>query len=290
VGHRDLATAVCAWRGHVTPASDADPLDGPLLIGVDVDVDARDGTGTVPVRLARCLRCDAWCPSPRPDPATTSPLPAPAQMHVPRRGKALRSAVILRLIAVERVIHVVLYGTVALLAILLRTELSGVKSWVRHLLTQLTSTNNGTGNAFGGSLIVKEGNHLLTLKSSTLDIVIAAAVAYAVIEGTEAVGLWRERRWAEYLTVVATVGFVPYEVDELTKGTSVLKILALALNLVVLVYLLWSKELFGIGRLRHRRPEEPEDPLEPFYRPTAGDVAIDGFRSPSTEEAPAASP
>ena len=32
------------------------------------------------------------------------------------------------------------------------------------------------------------------------------AVIYAVVEGVEAVGLWRERRWAEYLTAIATAG------------------------------------------------------------------------------------
>ena len=54
---RHLATMVCGWRGHVTPAAQAERLEGPLLLGVDVGDDRDDVSGW---RLARCLRCDAW--------------------------------------------------------------------------------------------------------------------------------------------------------------------------------------------------------------------------------------
>ena len=93
----------------------------------------------------------------------------------------------------------------------------------------------------------------------TLLIVIAAV--YAVIEGVEAVGLWRERRWAEYLTCLATVGFIPYEVYELTRSTTAFKVGALVLNVAVLVYLVWSKRLFGAGRIHPPRRDEHDDPL-----------------------------
>jgi uncharacterized membrane protein (DUF2068 family) len=38
------------------------------------------------------------------------------------------------------------------------------------------------------------------------------ALAYAVLEGTEAYGLWRRRRWGEWLTVLATSLFLIPEV------------------------------------------------------------------------------
>ena len=75
--------------------------------------------------------------------------------------------------------------------------------------------------------------HLFTLKSSTLYAVAAVAAAYAVLEGVEAVGLWYQKRWAEYLTFVATIAFLPYEVYELTKTVSALKIVALVVNLAI---------------------------------------------------------
>lgn len=282
---KDLPTAVCAVRGHELPAAHVRSLDGPLLVGAEIDVSDPSVAGTGPGsadggeaganrpgaaetwRLARCLRCDAWRRVDPPGAEAADRLPPPEQLHLPRRDKALRTAIVMRVIAVERGIHSVLFTLVAVLAFLLRVELVGVKGWVRHALSGLTSNSSQTGNAFGGSFLVKEGNHLLALKTSTLTVVIAVAVAYAVVEGVEAVGLWRERRWAEYLTVLATVGFIPYEIEELLKGVSALKVAALIINVVILAYLLWSKELFGIGRLRHRHDEEAEDPWARFARP-----------------------
>ncbi len=70
------------------------------------------------------------------------------------------------------------------------------------------------------------------------------AVAYGLLEGAEAYGLWRRRRWGEYLTVVATsLLFIP-EIYELAEKPSALKVAALLLNILVVVYL--------VVRLRRR--------------------------------------
>jgi uncharacterized membrane protein (DUF2068 family) len=66
-----------------------------------------------------------------------------------------------------------------------------------------------------------------------------AALAYGVLEAVEAYGLWRRRRWGEWLTVLATSLLVIPEVWELTKSASVLKVGALLVNLAVVAYLLW---------------------------------------------------
>jgi uncharacterized membrane protein (DUF2068 family) len=72
-----------------------------------------------------------------------------------------------------------------------------------------------------------------------------AALAYGALEGAESYGLFRRRPWGERLTVVATsLLFVP-ELWELTKSASVLKFGALAVNALVVAYLVW--------RLRRRR-------------------------------------
>jgi uncharacterized membrane protein (DUF2068 family) len=73
----------------------------------------------------------------------------------------------------------------------------------------------------------------------------AIAVGYGVLEGVEAYGLWRRRRWAEWLTVVVTsLLFIP-EVWELAKRPSVFKVAALIVNAAIVAYL--------IKRLRDRR-------------------------------------
>jgi uncharacterized membrane protein (DUF2068 family) len=84
------------------------------------------------------------------------------------------------------------------------------------------------------------------------------AVAYAVLEGVEAWGLWHERRWADYLTVVATVGFLPLELHELTERVTVFRVVFLALNVAVLVWLVWAKHLFGLRGGRAAQPSGPD--------------------------------
>lgn len=65
------------------------------------------------------------------------------------------------------------------------------------------------------------------------------ALAYGVLEGAEAYGLWRRRRWGEWLTVAATsLLFIP-EIWELTKSATLLKVGALLVNITVVAYLLW---------------------------------------------------
>ena len=87
-----------------------------------------------------------------------------------------------------------------------------------------------------------------------------AIAAYAVLEGTEAVGLWLGRRWDEYLTFVATAIFVPYEIYELTKSVSALKVLALVINLAIVACLLIAERLFGLrGGGKAERAEHEED-------------------------------
>lgn len=66
-----------------------------------------------------------------------------------------------------------------------------------------------------------------------------AALAYGTLEGLEAYGLFRQRRWGEWLTVLATsLLFVP-EIWELTKSASLLKFGAVVVNALIVAYLVW---------------------------------------------------
>ena len=98
----------------------------------------------------------------------------------------------------------------------------------------------------------------------------AAIAAYAGLEGVEAVGLWFAKRWAEYLTFVATIVFLPYEMDELIKSVTALKLVALIINLAVAVYLLYAKRLFGVhgGGRAERAEREVDTGWAPIERAT----------------------
>ncbi|HZE12249.1 MAG TPA: DUF2127 domain-containing protein [Chthoniobacterales bacterium] len=68
---------------------------------------------------------------------------------------------------------------------------------------------------------------------------------YAAIFLTEGTGLALRKRWAEYLTIIATGLLIPLEIYELWKTPTVLKGALLLGNIAIVVFLVWivrSKE------------------------------------------------
>jgi uncharacterized membrane protein (DUF2068 family) len=77
-----------------------------------------------------------------------------------------------------------------------------------------------------------------------ITIVAISGLGYAALEATEGVGLAWRRRWAEYLTVIATGVLIPYEAYEVLLHATLFKVGALALNVAVVGYLAYRKRLF----------------------------------------------
>lgn len=69
-------------------------------------------------------------------------------------------------------------------------------------------------------------------------------ILYAGLEITEGVGLAMRRRWAEYLTVIATGLLIPYEAWEVAHRLTLLRVGALLVNVAVVGYLAYRKRLF----------------------------------------------
>ena len=84
------------------------------------------------------------------------------------------------------------------------------------------------------------------LSRHSLELGAGLACAYAALYATEGVGLWLQKRWAEYLTFIATTLLLPVEIYELSRRFSVLKVITLIINLAVVAYLLYAKRLFGL--------------------------------------------
>ena len=75
-------------------------------------------------------------------------------------------------------------------------------------------------------------------------VVALAVVLYAALEATEGVGLALRRRWAEYLTVIATGVLIPFELTEVVARPTFFRVGALLVNVAIVVYLAWRKRLF----------------------------------------------
>jgi uncharacterized membrane protein (DUF2068 family) len=65
---------------------------------------------------------------------------------------------------------------------------------------------------------------------------------YSAIALTEGLGLFLEKVWAEYLTLSLTVMFLPWELYELLRSPTWVRLGLLVINLLVLAYLLWILE------------------------------------------------
>jgi uncharacterized membrane protein (DUF2068 family) len=69
------------------------------------------------------------------------------------------------------------------------------------------------------------------------------AFAYASLRLVEAYGLWRQRRWAEWLAAGSGAIYVPIEIYELFAGVTPLRVATLTLNVVIVAYMgsmLWA--------------------------------------------------
>jgi uncharacterized membrane protein (DUF2068 family) len=224
---------VCGISGHElvgTDAADLRPQDHVLA----VDTDA--------VRWHRCLRCDSWLPLPRPESPARATLPSRDELELPLRGRPLRDKIVLRAIAIDRGLHFVVLGLLGLAILLFASRQASLRDTFYRVAADLS----------GGPVqkdkvgLIGELNKVFSLKSSTLHLVGLGVIGYAVLEGVEAIGLWWQKRWAEYLTLIATALFIPLEVYEIVHKLSPLKIIALVVNIAVVLYLLFAKRLFGI--------------------------------------------
>ena len=196
-------------------------------------------------RWHRCLRCDGWFHVPASTRFARPHPPDRDEIELPLRGQALRSKVILRLIAADRAFHFILLLGLAAVTFAIaanQRELQG------DLLRVLSDFGGGPVAAVGGGEngLLGEIEKLLAKPPDTLRLYGLAFAALGITEGVEAVGLWMQKRWAEYLTLVVTAVFVPVEIYEIIHRTTPLKIFALVLNLAIVVYLLFAKRLFGL--------------------------------------------
>jgi uncharacterized membrane protein (DUF2068 family) len=62
---------------------------------------------------------------------------------------------------------------------------------------------------------------------------------YACLFLLEGTGLWLQRRWGEWVTVVITGGLVPVEVYEIVHRPGVVKVFVLIINVAVVGYLIY---------------------------------------------------
>jgi uncharacterized membrane protein (DUF2068 family) len=224
----DWSLLGCGASGHITFAPDEPPLRERL------GVTTANGTAW------RCLRCGTFVTG-----AATQHGPAASAPKV-RRGKEVRSALILRVFAIERFLRAIVFGALGYGIWRFKTSRLNIEQAFNNELPGLRLLFRELGYNIDHSKLLGLIQHAFTLNQRTLTYLAIGAAAYAAIEIVEGIGLWLGQRWGEYFAVVVTSLGLPYEVYDLTAKVTALRAVAFAINLALVIYLLVTRRLFGI--------------------------------------------
>lgn len=224
----DWSLLGCGRGGHVTFA----PEEPALRARLRVSGPAGDAW--------RCLRCGTFVPG---QPGLSGPVSAAPGV---RRGKELRSILILRIFAIERYLRVVVFGLAAYGVWRFTYSRTSLDKAFQHDIPAVRALYTDLGFNFTRSKLIGFIQHALTLNSRTLTWLAIGLAGYAVIEAVEGTGLWLAKRWGEYFAMIATSAGLPYEVYDLTVRVTALRVIAFVINLALVLYLVLTKRLFGV--------------------------------------------
>jgi uncharacterized membrane protein (DUF2068 family) len=224
----DWSLRACSRRGHETYAPDEPELRERLHVPTPAG------------EAWRCLRCGDFVigPPERSGPADEAPIVL--------RGRALRDATILRLLAVERAGRGVIILGIAYGVLRFKSAQNDLREAFERALPAAKPLEEALHINLTDSAFVHRLQHVLSSKPHTLSLIAVGLFAYAALQIVEGVGLWMLKRWGEYVAVVATSAFIPLEVYELIERVTFLRVGALIVNLAAVAYLVWTKRLFGI--------------------------------------------
>jgi uncharacterized membrane protein (DUF2068 family) len=253
----DWSLVGCGAAGHVTFAPD------------EPEIRERFGHTTGEGQAWRCLRCGAFVIG---EPNASGPAATAPQV---RRGTEVRSALILRIFAIERFIRALIFAALAI--VFWRFSLAGVsleESRDRALPPLLTDLGFSAQHSKLLGLI----SRAFTMDPKILGYLAIGCAAYAVIEVIEGTGLWLLRRWGEYFAMIVTSVGLPYEIYELANKVTVLRAVAFLINLALVLYLVLTKRLFGArgGKPAYEARVRRECLLDAEIAVTAAEIAALG--------------
>ena len=131
------------------------------------------------------------------------PVPGVAEVHAGNRGLLIIAVfevlkALLFVVAAAGVFHLVKRDTqVELIKLMHAFRISGDRAFIKDLLLRSNLITDPTKRILSGLLLL-----------------------YAALHATEGIGLLLRKRWAEYITVIMTAIFIPYEIFILIHHTT----------------------------------------------------------------------
>ncbi len=224
----DWSLRACGRKGHVTYA----PTEPDLATRLRADTAAGEAW--------RCLRCADFVLGPPhgAGPADEAPIVL--------RGRALRDATVLRLLAIERGVRGLILLGLAYGVVRFRGSQGNLRATFERALPAARPLEQALHIHLTDSAYVLQAQKVLSSKPHTLTLIAIALLAYAGLELLEAVGLFLLKRWGEYVAAIGTAVFLPLEIHELLNKVTVVRVGALVINVAAILYLVLTKRLFGV--------------------------------------------
>lgn len=266
----DWSLLGCGRSGHVTYAPEEPGLRGQLS--------ARTASG----QAWRCLRCAAFVTG---DPQASGPA---AEAPTVRRGKQVRSALVLRIFAVERYLRTLIFGTAAFAVWRFKSSQGSIEQAFNRELPIVRTLLRQLGYDVDHSKLVGFIQRALTMSSTSISLLAGGLAAYAAIELVEGTGLWLGKRWGEYFAMVVTSLGLPYEIYDMTAKITVTRAVLFAINLALVLYLVITKRLFGArgGRSAYEARLRSESVMEAASNAAAAGREADQNQADQDQGAP----
>ena len=157
---------------------------------------------------------------------------------MPRHSRDL----LIRLIALFKLVKALLLIAVGVGALSLRHHDGALAGWVHALVFDPH-----------GKLFHEAVEKISGLDTRQLAGIAVGSMVYAAVFLVEGVGLMLRRGWAEVLTTVITISFLPLEIYELLKHESWMKICVILINALIVVYLVRRLRREGHWPFHRRR-------------------------------------
>ena len=126
-------------------------------------------------------------------------------------------------------------------ALLVTLGIAGLTAAPSELAHGVRDVAHWLGISPGRHTLAHALGRLSAFDGHTARMLAVASLLYAAVFLVEGIGLLNRQRWAEWMTVVVTASFIPIEIYEGVEHFGPGKIVALALNVAILVYLVWRR-------------------------------------------------
>src|SRR5215475_15945572 len=150
--------------------------------------------------------------------------------------------VLIRLIALFKLVKALLLIAVGVGALSLRHHDGALAGWIHALVFDPH-----------GKLFHEAVEKISGLDTRQLEGIAIGSLVYAAVFLVEGIGLMLRRGWAEVLTTLITISFLPLEIYELIEHESWMKIGVIVVNALIVVYLVRRLRREGHWPFHRRR-------------------------------------